>query len=266
MSAGGLLASMIGGAARSGVAMADKISTENRQNVKDEEKYQQGLLASQTNHGRQVERDTLQYDRQKERDSLNHQRSITLAGIKNRSTSSNKLDPKIKLRVTTLTDLIKAEKNSSIPDDNAIKGYMNELNDLTGISGSDTVEKKPGLETLNLKIRGGAAQTEEQKKQERRTSELQEKESKEAAIESRTNKLLSGNADAQQLRAKVENLIRRQDNNEQLSMEENALLLKLQEESQAQIKEPEINITPRTNPSANQSHINATNRFLQQNR
>jgi hypothetical protein len=81
MSAGGLLASMIGGAARSGVAMADKISTENRQEVRDKEAYQQDLLASETNHDRQVERDTTQYNRQKERDSVNHQRSITLANV-----------------------------------------------------------------------------------------------------------------------------------------------------------------------------------------
>ena len=85
MSAGGLLASVLGGAAKSGMAMADKISSENRQNERQdgllEQKFEREdkLLASANAREDNQISDTNKFTL--DRDALNHQRSLQLARI-----------------------------------------------------------------------------------------------------------------------------------------------------------------------------------------
>lgn len=94
MSAGGLLASMLGGAAQSGAAMANKISSENRANKRQDGLLQKKidredlLLKNENARQDQQTKDKNQFTL--DRDSLNHQRNLTLASIKSKTSKTAK--------------------------------------------------------------------------------------------------------------------------------------------------------------------------------
>lgn len=243
----GLLSSMLGGAAKSGMAMADKISTENRRNemqdgllekkIKREDEL---LVAANAREDKQIKEANAFALR---RDNLNHQRNLQLANIKNRTSTSNTINPNIKLRAQTLTDLIKNEQNSTVPNQDLINGYLSELNQLTKVGDQSQVIEKPSLETLNLKSRRGFKPSREQVEKEKLEDEQAKKDRELVEIKRRVDDVWSNKGDA--AKAEVSRLLQKQNAGHRLSFDELVIVGQFMEhesnkpEKEQPIKSPE---------------------------
>lgn len=261
MSIGGILASALGGAAKNGVAMADKIGTENRKAERESEALQgqreYAEKQSSINYEREKDAANLLYDRQKERDKANHSFSMALASAKSSKTNSGsvKINPLVKQRVDVLTGLM---KNEALKPEQ-YKAYSEELDQLTKVSGANS-EQKVSLDSLidGIKIPGGAKQTVGIQQQEATQN-------KEAQISEKIN-ALSTLAESEGDRQALSEAVRKQENNERLSFAEQSLLLRYEEKltNLERKKESSAGNKNLSQKAGYQTHNEGTNFFLNQ--
>ena len=275
MSIGGILASAIGGAAKNGVAMADKIGTENRKAERDsaalEDQRQYAEKQSNINYERDKESANLLYDRQKERDKANHGFSMALASAKSSKTNSGsvKINPLVKQRVDVLTGLM---KNEALKPEQ-YKAYSEELDQLTRVGGGLVAENNQaplnnrlGDVSVGWKIK----QTAEEKQQEAENKQQEAEQSKQQDITTRIN-TLSSLAESGEEKAALSEAIRKQENNEQLSFAEQSLLLKyeaklsnLKRDQREAVESQQATSGSLSKNAGYQNHNQGTNFFLNQ--
>jgi len=269
MSAGGLLASMLGGATQSGLASANKIATENREHEK-----RQGLLdAANTRQDELLEKANAREDQktledrawQTKRDTINHNRSIQLASVRTKTSGSSKVDPMVAQRVKTLTEMLK----DPLLDGKVKAEYTTELNQLTSLNGTDfpSVKTPIGEIAQNLVVN------------DKKTTAADEAAKQVAKEETINNNVVNRSidliqyADTQSDKIQLENIIRKQENNQQLTFSENSILLRYEEKAgnakrEAEEKaQQEQNRIKRESSSVNGSgggHNPATSFFLNQ--
>jgi len=256
MSAGGLLASMLGGATQSGLASANKIATENREHEK-----RQGLLdAANTRQDELLEKANAREDQktledrawQEKRDAINHTRSIQLANVRSKTTGSSK-SPWVFKEITD-------ETGKKIPG-----RYHAETNTFQALGS----EEKPVIDEI-------AGSLVNNNKKTTAADEAAKQVAKEETINNnvvnRSTDLIQY-ADTQSDKIQLENIIRKQENNQQLTFSENSILLRYEEKAgnakrEAEEKaQQEQNRIKRESSSVNGSgggHNPATSFFLNQ--
>jgi hypothetical protein len=247
---------MLGGAARSGMEMADKISTEKRANKKQEGLLQkrnaredQQILDRNTREDKQI-KDSNAFTLS--RDELSHKQAMTLAYVNKKSSAKSPWS------VQKLKDENGAEK-------------LVRFNSSTGEQLEVKSESKPDLLGTPLNIRN-KVKTAADKETELMQKAEAKREQQEARSESRADSLLppSNEPGYDVQRANLVKLIKKQDRGEYLSLEENGILLQLDEERAArEAEEKEIQGTHsvnKSNGSVLSDHKNITSRFLNQNR